>query len=584
MLIQKIRIKNFRSIVDETIELGEYNCFVGRNDCGKSNVLKALNLFFNNQTDAYTDFDFSRDFSKFAKVGKNQAEQISISLYVNVPSSFTDSGIKIWTKVWRRNGLHDNNINTLFTKRTKAITFLSRIIYHYIPAVKSDEYFRELLVELYDVMLSMDDAELSIANIEYSNTLQILSSGLSDRIKKLLDIKSYLRLPDNLNEMFRNLSFETSDKYVNGIDLNLRGDGIKARHIPSIVKYIQDSKDRARVKNAVYYSHIWGYEEPENGVELASCFEMAEELYSYRKDSQMLITSHSPAFYSLGKNIDSKIFYVYKSEQGNSNYNNSINEEHINRQIGLLDLITPFVETERSKYVDTYQKLEKAEREIQRIKGKVVIITEGKTDTKHIMTAFSKLGGLNKDFIANIQYYDFEDNATLGDDLPQLLDKLSRMNNESKIIGLFDRDKKSSNNQKGDVIFLKNNVYKAFIPPVGYRKDNGEEKICIEHYYTDEEIKTLTQDGRLYMGNDFNEIGVSLDKMFYFEGWKKNNAKTNYMIIDSDNKHLNILSDGAKCISKSQFADFVVKNTHLFDFENFRQIYDLILSISQRED
>ena len=43
MLIQKIRIKNFRSIVDETIELGEYNCFVGRNDCGKSNVLKALN-------------------------------------------------------------------------------------------------------------------------------------------------------------------------------------------------------------------------------------------------------------------------------------------------------------------------------------------------------------------------------------------------------------------------------------------------------------------------------------------------------------------------------------------------------------
>ena len=43
--IQRIRVKNFRSLVDETIELSDYNFFVGKNDSGKSNVLKALNLF-----------------------------------------------------------------------------------------------------------------------------------------------------------------------------------------------------------------------------------------------------------------------------------------------------------------------------------------------------------------------------------------------------------------------------------------------------------------------------------------------------------------------------------------------------------
>ena len=39
------------------------NIFVGMNDVGKSNVLKALNLFFNGQTDYNVDFDFKKDFS-----------------------------------------------------------------------------------------------------------------------------------------------------------------------------------------------------------------------------------------------------------------------------------------------------------------------------------------------------------------------------------------------------------------------------------------------------------------------------------------------------------------------------------------
>ena len=45
-IIREIRIKNFRSIVEATIPLDNFNIFVGLNDCGKSNVLKALNLFF----------------------------------------------------------------------------------------------------------------------------------------------------------------------------------------------------------------------------------------------------------------------------------------------------------------------------------------------------------------------------------------------------------------------------------------------------------------------------------------------------------------------------------------------------------
>jgi hypothetical protein len=46
--IQTIRLQNFRSYKDQTINLGDYNCFVGANGAGKSAVLTALNVFFRN--------------------------------------------------------------------------------------------------------------------------------------------------------------------------------------------------------------------------------------------------------------------------------------------------------------------------------------------------------------------------------------------------------------------------------------------------------------------------------------------------------------------------------------------------------
>ena len=50
--IEKIEISKFRSF-GETIKIDtfDFNVFSGGNDSGKSNILKALNLFFNNQTD-----------------------------------------------------------------------------------------------------------------------------------------------------------------------------------------------------------------------------------------------------------------------------------------------------------------------------------------------------------------------------------------------------------------------------------------------------------------------------------------------------------------------------------------------------
>src|SRR5204863_7159499 len=42
--LRQLRIKGFKSIVDQTVGLGRVNCFIGANGVGKSNILEALGV------------------------------------------------------------------------------------------------------------------------------------------------------------------------------------------------------------------------------------------------------------------------------------------------------------------------------------------------------------------------------------------------------------------------------------------------------------------------------------------------------------------------------------------------------------
>ena len=76
-LIEKIEIKSFRSFGNQKkhktqiIDLKDLNIFSGGNDSGKSNILRALNLFFNQKTNLNEFIDFNKDFfrpeERFAK-------------------------------------------------------------------------------------------------------------------------------------------------------------------------------------------------------------------------------------------------------------------------------------------------------------------------------------------------------------------------------------------------------------------------------------------------------------------------------------------------------------------------------------
>jgi AAA15 family ATPase/GTPase len=96
-MFEKIRIQNFKSVYDETLELGRVNVFIGENGSGKSNLLEAV--AFASAAAGNGEFDNDILFSKGVRVAmsslmlssfleKKQNKAINIRLYDSILGDF----------------------------------------------------------------------------------------------------------------------------------------------------------------------------------------------------------------------------------------------------------------------------------------------------------------------------------------------------------------------------------------------------------------------------------------------------------------------------------------------------------------
>ncbi len=392
LTISEISIKYFRSIVTMQIPTGRINMFVGLNDVGKSNVLKALNLFFNGETDYNEEFNFQRDFSQAFPANSKKAKEIVIKLTFDVPSHYTGQGRYVWEKRWREQGIVKDEIlpedGECMPPRSKIPNLLKKIVYRYVPAVKSKEYYKFLLIELYKAVSSSVDSPLKIASDRFSETLRDYTYSLSSLILDYVGMESQLSLPENFSEIFETLIFQTHKKDSNiKVPLTLRGDGIQARHIPIILKYIAEENYSQSNRGEVKTNTIWGFEEPENGLELSKAFDMADEFIAYSEDVQIFITTHSPAFYSKKEESNVKIIFLRKNEESDTTVKDeNQNKEKIDETMGLMPLVTPYIAEQKRKYD-----------ELKAICGSTPLIdqktlmVEGKTDKAYFEMAIREL-------------------------------------------------------------------------------------------------------------------------------------------------------------------------------------------------
>jgi len=299
-IIAKIQINYFRSVYSVTLPNdNDINVLIGGNDSGKSNVLKALNLFFNNQTELQTGFDFSTDLSRLreeqARATKGRAflwVKITFNNFLNWNSLPGQFSVK---KTWNR--YDDQPVDTYPSgiQQSTIARFLNKISFHYIPAVRGRDIFSHYLNALHDSLVEDEKAGVTEATASLMGTINQSAVDMSKRIKEGLGFTSNIQVPNDLRVLFSALDFSTMFSGYS-VPLQKRGDGIQARHVPFILDFVARHSKR---------HHIWAYEEPENSLELGKAFELAEQFSSeFSKENQIFITTHSPAFYDLsGKHV-----------------------------------------------------------------------------------------------------------------------------------------------------------------------------------------------------------------------------------------------------------------------------------------
>jgi hypothetical protein len=216
-----------------------------------------------------------------------------------------------------------------------------------------------------------------------------------------------------------------------------------------------------------------------------------------------------------------------------------------------------------------------------------VIITEGKTDWKHILRALKYFHSKNEFLdIQNDHFLKYGDqqeftkqicgcnfieqlsDSRLGMFLKSLIEtrKLNANSNKNIIIAIFDSDIDNSNKLQNDI---NNNVYSFDIVPKG---------ISIEFLYNNSEIISLFESRRLYIGTEFDVTSKRhLKENITLGGGNSSiNKAGKNTIIDHDifdENHNNI------ALTKSDFAIAVFNDSiEISDksWENFRHIFEKI--------
>ncbi|MDP3957734.1 MAG: AAA family ATPase [bacterium] len=417
--ISKVVIENFRSIKRIEISPKDINVFSGLNDTGKSNVLKALNLFFNNETDFQTPLKFSQDFSKVALASaqraRKQKQQIKIKIYFQPPVSFPslkkESGIFL-EKVFNRDGTVGLNYSINDSKKQAQITRLvNKINYFYIPALKGADVLRFLLGKIGEHQL-ISPEEISKLNEEVNKNL----SDLKD-ILNLSDIKIttsmgfpvlvrdfWERLTVNTQyDQFSQLQGKTTEKSDHlkvefyQIPLELRGEGIKSKYIPPLLKWIQQKRN-----TSIY---IWGIDEPENSLEFRKAQEVADLYFSqYAKDTQIFLTTHSFAFI-FAEPKDKIASATFRCIQGNLGQTEIKSLEDLFIEQSRIELAEEVgaLEIQKEVYKDWKEKDALLQLREETIRGlsearKPALLVEGDSDKKIIEIAWKKLFGSKAPF------------------------------------------------------------------------------------------------------------------------------------------------------------------------------------------
>ena len=239
------------------------------------------------------------------------------------------------------------------------------------------------------------------------------------------------------------------------------------------------------------------------------------------------------------------------------------------------------------------------------VNDEILVITEGCTDWKHMEHALSKLSADYPGLFGKVHFWhchpkgkgNGEPEFDMGvDEVVKMCDQFRKLRHNQKIVFIVDADlpDKTKDLTKDGAAYKNwgNNVFSFQIPNSELRP--GFATVCIEHYYTDEELKTEIELGgvkrRMFLSGEFiKRNGQTKDHQFFYENIQRLKKSGKYDIIEGDqgNRVTKLIDDSDNpvnfALSKNAFAsEMLAGNPALANVsvEAFKKIFDVLKQIA----
>lgn len=432
------------------------------------------------------------------------------------------------------------------------------------------DVFLDSKVSIYsnDEGLHVKESE-NIGNaIALSQSIRNIEEIISNIVQRKINIQlNYRGIGQSRIKLF---DLENQSEFVPSLDNLSAGQSTLLGIFCTIIQY----SDRTNLSKSIHLQDIEGIviiDEVDLHLHIELQHDVLPNLIKLFPKVQFIITTHSPFFLAgISKTFDKDDILILNMPDGIEIQ--SIEDfSEFTKAYHLFSNVTNDYKTELDKLKETIQS-----------SNKPLILTEGKTDWKHLKSAKRSLENYND---LDIDFLEYEDNVKMGyDPLSKMIESIKNIPNNRKIIAIFDRDEDSILNKYGEEPFkyLGNNVYAFCIPKVS----NDLDQISIEYYYSEENLKTLDKQGRrLFFGSEFHKSGNSIDNGYQT---KEKNKAGKKAIIDS-----NVFCDtdraqeNSVALSKNNFAENILNEEEGFqdfDFSNFDKIFNVIRMITEHSE
>lgn len=367
MRIQKIKIHNFRSIKEQEVTLGDYSILLGENNAGKTNIIRALRIFYENDL----KFDSKVDFPKFKTDDQESWIEIDFLTIAEEQANLKD-GYKSADNILRvrkflksddkeRVKANQSNIfgyengvlssNLFYGAKNISESKIGNVIY--IPELsKVDDSLKMSgpsplrdMINFVITKIAKKSASFSKLEKDFEEfnsvfktedtegfSVQNLEQDINNEIKEW-NIQFGLKVnPLQPNDIVKNLvSHFIKDGFLNNEEVKIDsfGQGLQRHLIYALIKLSTKYSDDIKKEKKEFspdFTFIL-FEEPEAFLHPSQQEKMNTSLQLLAKDEeqQILITTHSPIFVS--KNTDnipslirvkrdgeSKIFQLHKEQ------------------------------------------------------------------------------------------------------------------------------------------------------------------------------------------------------------------------------------------------------------------------------